>query len=386
MLLPRLSPGRLRHLVWMAGGLALLVAVLAWVPTAQPYPAPWAWISFIGMCILDDFLFGAGENQPWSELPKTALLAAVIVFRRHPELTLLVAASGAALAGLVKGQPWSIRLTTAAHWVFAAVLGAATFRLIGFEDTPDFVLATAALVVVYTAVGLGLTTLMKAVASGESVLALLRVQGRQVILMELGGVLLALAWRTAWLQPAALKVADGVLVVVAGVLVGRLLGGRAANVFTRGVTLPMRPLIAIGALLVASEVAPGALSWLLPLGAAVAVGIWAVWRRVYPVACGALGAWCNEVVRAANAGRMPVEAPGVLSAVGSQSSKYVTAGSHTNLAWLDDRFLLPPPFPGVASLGDILIAVAMAWLVASLMIRRPASDVAGDPPADIAAA
>jgi uncharacterized protein DUF5317 len=370
----------------MAGGLALLAALLAWVPSAQPYPAPWAWISFIGMCILDDFLFGPSEDRPWSEPPKVALLAAIIVFRRHPEVTLLVATGAAALASVLKGQPWSVRLTAVAHWVLAAVLGAATLRLIGFEDTQDFVLATAALVIVYTGLGPGLTSLMKAQAVGARIAELLRVQAPSVLVMELAGVLLALAWRTSWLQPAALKVADGVLVVVAGVIVGRLLGGRAANVFKRGVKLPVRPLIAIGALLVFSEVAPGALSWLLPLGAAVAVGIWAVWRRAYPVLCGALGAYCNEVVRAANGGRMPVEANGVLTAVSSQSSKYVIADSHTNFAWLDDRFLLPPPFPGIASVGDILIAVAMAWLVASLMVRATASEAAVEAAPEVAAA
>ena len=45
--------------------------------------------------------------------------------------------------------------------------------------------------------------------------------------------------------------------------------------------------------------------------------------------------------------------------------------AHTNFAWLDDRFHLPAPFPGIASAGDILIAIAMAWLVASLMLRVP---------------
>ena len=122
--------------------------------------------------------------------------------------------------------------------------------------------------------------------------------------------------------------------------------------------------------------APGPLSWLLPLGLAVLAGIWAVWRQIYPIACGALGAYCNEVVRAANGGRMPVEGHDVLAAVNSRASTYVLAGPHTNFAWLDDRFILPPPFPGIASAGDILIAIGMAWFVAMLMLRRPAAAAA----------
>ena len=77
---------------------------------------------------------------------------------------------------------------------------------------------------------------------------------------------------------------------------------------------------------------------------------------------------------------MPVEGHDVLSAVTSRARTYVLAGSDTNFAWLDDRFTLPPPFPGIASAGDILIAIAMAWFVAMLMLRRPqaVAGAAGD--------
>src|SRR5256885_14126525 len=77
-------------------------------------------------------------------------------------------------------------------------------------------------------------------------------------------------------------------------------------------------------------------------------------------------------------GGMRGEAPDVLGAVTSRTSPYVLSGPHTNFAWLDDRFILPPPFPGIASAGDILIAVGMAWFVAMLMLRRPAAAGAED--------
>src|SRR6202022_2022314 len=88
---------RVRPLVWGAGLAALLAAIVAWVVPALPYQAPWAWISFIAMAILDDVVFGSPEEARWSELPKVSLLAAVIVFRRHPELTVLVAFTAAPL-------------------------------------------------------------------------------------------------------------------------------------------------------------------------------------------------------------------------------------------------------------------------------------------------
>lgn len=372
----------IRVLLWGAGLATLLAATAGWVLPAQPYPAPWAWISFMGMCIVDDFLLGSKEDARWGELPKITLLAATIVFRRHPEITLLVATVAAPLGSLLKGQSWPTQLTATAQWTLAAVFGALTFRLVGFTDTPHFLAATAALIAVYYALGPMLSARLQATLTGTDFQSAFAAHRRLAISLMVAGALLALAWRTSWLEPAALKVADGALVTVAGIFAGFIFGGRASRVLAPAAPVPIRPLVAAGAVLVLSEFTPDPFSWLLPLGLAVVAGIWAVWRRIYPIACGALGAYCNEVVRAANGGRMPVEGHDVLAAVNSRASAYVLAGPHTNFAWLDDRFALPPPFPGIASAGDILIAVGMAWFVAMLMLRRPPAvateDAAGD--------
>jgi len=378
----RVNARSIRALLWVAGLAVLLAAIGGWVLPAQPYPAPWAWISFIGMCIVDDFLLGSKDDARWSELPKITLLAAIIVFRRHPEVTLLVAVVAAPLGSLLKGQTWSTQLTASGQWVLAAVIGAFTFRLVGFGDTPHFLVATGALMAVYYALGPVLSARLQATLTGTDFRNAFASHRRLAISMLVGGALLALAWRTAWLEPAALKVADGALVTVAGIFAGFIFGGRASRVLAPGAPVPVRPLVAAGTVLVLSEFAPGPLSWLLPLGLAVVAGIWAVWRHIYPIACGAVGAYCNEVVRAANGGRMPVEGHDVLAVVNSRASTYVLAGPHTNFAWLDDRFILPPPFPGIASAGDILIAIGMAWFVAMLMLRRPAAAAAEDATGD----
>jgi hypothetical protein len=372
----------IRALLWVAGLAALLAGIGGWVLPATPYPAPWAWISFMGMCIVDDFLLGSKDDAGWGELPKITLLAAIIVFRRHPEITLLVAVIAAPLGSLLKGQTWPTQLTATAQWVLAAVIGAFTFRLVGFGDTPHFLVATGALMAVYYALGPMLTARVEATLTGATFKGAFAVHRRLALSLLAAGALLALAWRTSWLEPAALKVADGALVTVAGILVGFIFGGRASRVLAPGAPVPVRPLVAVGAILVLSEFTSGPLSWLLPLSLAVITGIWATWRQLYPIACGALGTYCNEVVRAANGGRMPVEGNDVLAAVNSRSSTYTLAGPHTNFAWLDDRFVLPPPFPGIASAGDILIAIAMAWFVATLMLRRPVTAAAEDDTAD----
>ena len=366
-----IGPRSIRARLWAAGLLALLVAVVAWFLPAQPYQAPWAWISFIGMCIVDDFLLGSREDASWGELPKIALLAAVIVFRRHPEITVLVVVVAAPLGSLLKGQSWMTQLTATAQWVLAAVIGAMAFRLVGFGDTPHFVAATAALMVVYFALGPLLSAFVEAGLTATDFPRAFAAHRKLAVPLELTAVGLALAWRTPSLETAALKVADGALVAVAGLFAGYLLGGRSSRVFAGGAPVPLRPLLAAGAVLLISGLMPLPLSWLIPLGLAVVAGIWAVWRRIWPVACGALGAYCNEIVRAANDGRMPVDGQGVIADLGNRANAYVVAEAHTNFAWLDDRFHLPAPFPGIASAGDILIAIAMAWLIASLMLRRP---------------
>ena len=366
----------IRALLWVAALVALLAAIGGWALPAQPYPAPWVWISFMGMCIVDDFLLGSKDDARWGELPKITLLAAIIVFRRHPEVTLLVALVAAPLGSLLKGQTWSTQLTATAQWVLAAVIGAFTFRLVGFGDTPHFLAATGALMAVYYALGPALSARLQATMTSTDFGSAFALHRRLAISMLTAGAMLALAWRTSWLEPAALKVADGALVTVAGIFAGFIFGGRASRVLAPGAPVPVRPLVAVGAVLVLSEFTPGPLSWLLPLGLAVTAGIWAVWRQIYPIACGALGAYCNEVVRAANGGRMPVEGHDVLAAVNSRADTYALAGPLTNFAWLDDRFTLPPPFPGIASAGDILIAIGMAWFVAMLMLRQPAAAAA----------
>ena len=376
-----LSTRTIRVLLWAAGLAALLAGIAFWLVPAKPYQAPWAWISFIGMCIVDDFLLGSKERARWGELPKITLFAAIIVFRRHPEITVLVALTAAPLGSLLKSPRWSTQLTATSQWVLAAVLGSATFRLVGFGDTSHFVAATVALMVVYYALGPVLSAALRSASTRSDFWSAFAFQRRLAISLEVVGALLALAWRTSWLQPAVLKVADGALVTVAGIFVGFLLGGRASRVLGRDAPIPARPLAAAGGILLLSQLTPSPLSWLLPLGLAVVAGIWATWRRIYPAACGALGAYCNEIVRAANGGRMPVEGHDVLAAVSSRTDTYILAGPHTNFAWLDDRFILPAPVPGSASAGDILIAIGMAWFVASLMLRRPravAEDEAGD--------
>ncbi|PZN12566.1 MAG: hypothetical protein DIU69_03135 [Bacillota bacterium] len=89
------------------------------------------------------------------------------------------------------------------------------------------------------------------------------------------------------------------------------------------------------------------------------------------------GTLANAVVILANGGRMPVSEAAVRIAAGGErvtalavlhgerSLTHQLLTPDTRLPWLADILPLPRPFPfpSVASLGDVLIAVGLFWLV-----------------------
>jgi hypothetical protein len=111
--------------------------------------------------------------------------------------------------------------------------------------------------------------------------------------------------------------------------------------------------------------------------------------RLRGMPCLALGAISNLVAIVANEGRMPVDGALLLrargaaaqttGALGQVPSNRVLVTAQTPLAWLGDRFLLarPFPFPTVFSIGDLLIGLGIAWVIAVGM--RPPARVAESP-------
>ncbi len=56
------------------------------------------------------------------------------------------------------------------------------------------------------------------------------------------------------------------------------------------------------------------------------------------------------------------------------------------MAFASSPWSSPAPFPGIASAGDILIVIGMAWFVATLMLRRPPTAASEDAADDAATA
>jgi uncharacterized protein DUF5317 len=104
------------------------------------------------------------------------------------------------------------------------------------------------------------------------------------------------------------------------------------------------------------------------------------------IACMMVGGLSNFLAIAANGGRMPVEANLLAQtrgaayvsalAAGRVTSNSSLADSHTHLRWLTDLILIPPPWPlpTVLSVGDVLIAVGVIWLIVSGMRSRAEDD------------
>lgn len=96
----------------------------------------------------------------------------------------------------------------------------------------------------------------------------------------------------------------------------------------------------------------------------------------------AIGATLNLLAIVANGGYMPSDPAawqaltGIAAVPTDDFSNSMLMGPGTALPWLADIFVLPRPIPfaNVFSLGDVVIAVGIAWCVVSSMRQPDASD------------
>jgi hypothetical protein len=381
-----LEPVRRRILIaiWLGGAVALVATMAFSVAFTTPYRTAWAWISFIAMVVVEDVVRRRGPGWGW-QLPVVTLVAATIAFRKHPDVSVLVVLSAAPLASLLMRQAWLTLLGKTASWIIAVALGSAALGLVGFGDTPRFVAATALLVVVVASLDSLLSWFLAGAQAPAISLTWQTLVRRFAGVLTLGGLgaALALGWRTPSVGPVVLRLGEICVLGVIGMLIGFALGGTARGPV--GGRLSIRrlpvPVVLGGGLLVASTRVPAMTSALLAAAGLVALGVWVGRHRAYHAACLVLGGLCNEIVRAANGGRMPVETADLPPALRNDfaglthdSTTYLVAGPGTALRWLADRFPVPV-FPGVASVGDILVAIGIVWLAASLTMAHPTANV-----------
>ena len=178
--------------------------------------------------------------------------------------------------------------------------------------------------------------------------------------------------------------------IVAGLIAGFLLGGTASNLLANGRRLRWLGLLALGAIVrFGTEIAlnagvPGVAELRLPLftfafGLLLA-GCWAN-RRVAGFGLILVGTLANLVPVMLNGGAMPIWAPALTAAGFTEADVHSVfhtiirdaPGSTFLLRGGPLGDIIPIPFPviqNVASVGDLILAVGLAWFAFAAVLRR----------------
>lgn len=171
-------------------------------------------------------------------------------------------------------------------------------------------------------------------------------------------------------------------VIVLGLALGFILGGRPRNLLSLRFRWNVLLLISLAIqLLLFTGISFAPIVVILSYTGSLALSLIWLGRNLViagvPVAL--LGGLSNFLAIVVNGGYMPIEA-GLLArirsadyvrelAAGQVTSNSSLANSHTQLRWLTDVILIPPPWPSptVLSIGDLLIAAGIVWLIAAGM-------------------
>ncbi len=167
--------------------------------------------------------------------------------------------------------------------------------------------------------------------------------------------------------------------VVAGLVVGLLLGGRIGRLADLDLRLPWVAIAALAIQVVLFVPAIGdalgpVAPWVYAASTAAIVAVLLVNVRIAGIAIVAAGAACNLVAIVANGGYMPVS-PAALAALGwAEAHGYSNSAAVADpaLGPLTDVYAMPPwlPFANVFSIGDVLIAAGLAVTIALAMRHR----------------
>jgi Family of unknown function (DUF5317) len=167
-----------------------------------------------------------------------------------------------------------------------------------------------------------------------------------------------------------------VLVVLAALLAGAVLGGRGGRIVGHRLISPWL-LVAAGAAQLAEPLTGHRISYpmLMLVAAALTVVFTVRNRRVPGIPLAALGLLLNALVVVSN-GAMPVEEHAVVRAglstrVPAADARHEAADAHTELRMLGDRIAVPiPGHREIDSLGDLALAAGAGLFSFELTYRR----------------
>ncbi len=178
-----------------------------------------------------------------------------------------------------------------------------------------------------------------------------------------------------------------VVAVAGGLLAGALLGGSFANLERLSLRFAWLVVLALLLQIVAFSPLGSGLSHDTVI--AMHIGSYALLLtcvaaniRRPPVMCFGVGVLANAVTIVLNGGYMPASRAALrlagLPVSSTPHNNSELAGSGAHLAFLGDVFALPHglPLANVFSVGDILISIGLAWLIADAM-RRPRGEERG---------
>jgi len=364
-----------------AAGLAAAAGATAWSLSHGPStPASLAFfLSMAALLLINDMLPDADGNQGVSRWPVAGLTATVLVYSGDPVIVMLAVLAAAPLAGLVRRESVQGQLAKVASWFIASGLGLLVFGATTNLFHGGLITGSVVLILFYAGCDHILTCVF-AVRERRSPPRWRRRLDAIFTATFFGcmGVFYALSRLSYQFSSLGRNVGLIAVTVSIGLVAGCLLGGTIARVWRRadGVTGRTGSLVAVLGLGI--FLLPGSLARALGTAAALIFFVVSLRKRTLGGTLACLGALSNLVVVQLNGGRMPVEAGAFFGLVGPKGYAQYAARTNlesvkTALSALDDRILLPHPFPFAAvwSAGDIMLAVGFVVFTVELMITRP---------------
>lgn len=362
--------------VW-AGGLAVATAATAWSLTHGPATqrALEAFLSMAALLFINDMLPGHG-NQAWvSRWPVIGLTATVVVFFHDPLSAVLAVLVAAPIAGLINGQSIFGQVTKTALWLLACGMGLLVFGVVVYAGHRGVIIGSGVLVLVYAVAEYCIMAVLASSQPGSGSGILHRLDEICAPFLFGGiGALYALSWRSP--QFGSLNLDGGQMMIVAslGIVIGWLLGGSTANLWHAMERVTNRIVVLVALVGLAVIFLPRGLG--LPMLTLAVITLLAVSVRARTLggAFACIGGLANLIVIQLNGG-MPTNASAFFRLVGpahyaQYAGRTYLENANTRLPVLDDRVVVPHPFPfaEVLSAGDMILGIGLMVLIVERMI------------------
>lgn len=367
--------------VW-AGGLAAAAGATGWWLSHGPATRATLdlFLALVALLFIADVFPDQEGGHVWqSRWPLVGLTPTVMVFSRDPLVVMLAVLAAAPLAGLVQCESVQRQVTRLAWWLIASGSGLLIFGLVVNALHGGLIVGSMVLIVFFVLSDYCVTWIFRAHDPAPALGLLRRLDAVFApLFFACLGALYGLSRLTSQFGFFARHGGLIAVLISIGLVLGCFLGGTIASVWRRADGVTSRTGFLIAVLGLGIFLLPGRLALALGTATALIFLVVSLRKRTPGGALACFGALVNLVVVQLNGGRMPVEAGAFFGLVGPEGYAQYAARTNlesvkTALSALDDRILLPHPFPFAAvwSAGDIMLAVGLVVFTVELMITRP---------------